>query len=143
MVSPAARATEGTGEPDRMLRGALWAIQVALAGVFAWAGSTKIFRPGADLRASIPWMIDVPGPLIRVIGAFELLGAIGLVLPAATRIRPQLTPMAASCLTTVMTLAVTFHLYRGDTRGLVPAILGFAAALVAWGRFRKAPIAPR
>jgi hypothetical protein len=113
--------------------------------VFAWAGWIKVFSLGADLAASAPWTIDVPTPLFRAIGVCELLGAVGLVLPAATRVQPQLTPVAASCLTTVMALAVTFHVYRGDTNAalFIPAILGAASAFVAWGRFRKAPISPR
>jgi hypothetical protein len=56
----------------------------------------------------------MPVPLIRIIGICELLGAMGILLPAATRIRPKLTPAAATGLTTVMALAITFHLYRGD-----------------------------
>jgi putative oxidoreductase len=123
---------------------ALWILQILLALVFAYAGWTKIVKTGAELRASVPWTIDVAAPLVRGIGICELLGAIGLILPAATRIRPRLTPMAATGLTTVMTLAVAFHLYRGDSMiVIVPSILAIASALVAWGRFRKAPIAER
>jgi hypothetical protein len=88
--------------------------------------------------------VDVPRPLVLLIGTAELLGAIAMVLPAATRIAPTVTPLAATCLTTLMALAVTFHLYRGDTLvWVVPAALGAVAALVAWGRFRKVPILPR
>ena len=87
----------------------------------------------------------MPAPLVRVIGVCELLGAIGLLLPAATRIRPELTPAAATGLTTVMALAIAFHLYRGDAGGrfILPAALGLVAAFVAWARFRRAPIVPR
>jgi DoxX-like family len=148
MVPPIIRTSDGAdrsvGHTDHLLRGALWFLQASLAGVFAWVGCVKIVKLGAELTATVPWTIDVPLPLIRAIGVCELLGAVGLVLPAATRVRPHLTPMAASCLTALMALAVTFHLYRGDTQVLiVPAILGLASALVAWGRFRKAPISPR
>ena len=123
---------------------ALWVVQVLLAFVFALAGWTKIAETGAELRATIPWTIDVAAPLVRAIGFCEVLGAIGLILPAATRICPRLTPVAATGLTTVMTLAVAFHLYRGDMLIVIaPAILGAASAIVAWGRFRKAPIVKR
>lgn len=100
---------------------------------------------GTALQSVLNWSIDVPVPLIRIIGVCELIGAIGLMLPAATRIRPELTPAAATGLTTVMALAITFHLYRGDAGGrfVVPAALGLVAAFVAWGRFRKVPIVPR
>ena len=100
---------------------------------------------GTALQSVLNWSIDVPVPLMRIIGVCELLGAIGLMLPAATRIRPELTPAAATGLTTVMALAITFHLYRGDAGGrfVVPAALGLLAAFVAWARFRKVPIVPR
>lgn len=74
----------------------------------------------------------------------ELLGAFGLILPAATRIKPALTPVAGLGLTIVMALAVVCHISRGEL-GLVPInlVLGGLAAFVTWGRLTKAPIAGR
>ena len=148
MAAPAANASSGTVRPagasDHVLRCALWLLQTSLCAVFAWAGWTKLVKLGGHLTTTLPWTIDVPVPLVGAIGACELLGAVGLVVPAATRVRPQLTPVAATCLTALMALAVTFHLYRGDAQVLlVPAVLGAGSAFVAWGRFRKAPIDPR
>ncbi|HVR63170.1 MAG TPA: DoxX family protein [Polyangia bacterium] len=139
----------GTGDgtstaSGKAISGALWVVQILLAFVFAYAGWTKMVKTGAELRATIPWITDVASPMVRGIGICEFLGAIGLILPAATRIRPRLTPIAATGLTTVMTLAVAFHLYRGDDSMIVvPSILAVASAVVAWGRFRKAPIVER
>jgi putative oxidoreductase len=148
MTAP--RPVQAYDSTDRQVAGSnhllvvLWILQASLAVVFAWAGWTKVVKVGAGLAAALPWTTDVPAPLVRVIGVCEVLGAVGLVLPAMTRIRPKLTPIAASFLTTVMALAVMFHLYRGEVRILiVPSLLGAASALVAWGRFRKVPIAPR
>jgi uncharacterized membrane protein YphA (DoxX/SURF4 family) len=146
--TPVATATGSAGasarHSDRALRAALWLIQVALSTVFAITGWLKLVKSGAALTAMVNWTTDVPIPLVRVIGVCELLGAIGLVLPAATRIRPELTPAAATGLTTVMALAFAFHLYRGDTRLLViPLILAVLSCSVAWFRFRRVPIAPR
>src|SRR3712207_7278518 len=45
-----------------------------------------------------------------------LFRSLGLVLPAATRIRPWLTPLAAAGLALVMVLAVLFHVVRGDRK---------------------------
>jgi putative oxidoreductase len=80
--------------------------------------------------------------MVRFIGACELAGAVGLILPAATRIRPMLTPLAASGLVVVMLLAMAFHISRGEAAQALPInlTLGALAAFVAWGRFRKAPI---
>jgi uncharacterized membrane protein len=64
------------------------------------------------------------GPAVRVIGVVEVLGALGLILPAATRIKPSLTPLAAIGLTTVMALASITHLVRGEVQMLpVTALL--------------------
>jgi hypothetical protein len=74
----------------------------------------------------------------------ELAGALGLFLPAATRILPRLTPLAAVGLATMMALAVPFHLVRSETVAIVfNLVLGSLAAFVAWGRGRRAPISAR
>jgi uncharacterized membrane protein YphA (DoxX/SURF4 family) len=144
-VARTPRAASGSvRDAEKWFRGGLWVLQALLAIVFAAAGGLKVVKSVAELRAATPWTADVPVPLVRVIGVVELLGALGLVLPAATRIQPQLTPVAATGLTTVMALAFAFHLYRGDTHLLiVPAVLALASCLVAWSRSRKLPIAPR
>ena len=122
----------------------LWVAQVVLALLFGMAGVSKATQPIADLAQQLVWPGAVPAGLVRFIGTAELLGAIGLVLPAATRIKPWLTPLAAAGLVTVMVLASAFHLTRGEFGGIAfNAVLGSIAAFVAWGRFRKAPIAPR
>jgi hypothetical protein len=81
---------------------------------------------------------------VRFIGVAELAGALGLILPAATRIQPRLTALAAVGLATMMALAIPFHLMRGETGAIVfNLVLGSLAAFVAWGRERRAPIEPR
>ena len=83
----------------------------------------------------------MPLPLVRFIGVSELAGAIGLILPAATKIKPTLTPLAALGLLTIMILAMAFHLSRGEAQALpINMALGGLAAFVAWGRTKKAPI---
>jgi putative oxidoreductase len=90
------------------------------------------------------WVNSVPEGLVRFIGASELAGALGLLLPALTRIKPGLTALAAVGLATVMLLAALFHLSRGEGGALVPNfVLAGLAVFIAWGRTKKAPIAPR
>jgi hypothetical protein len=81
---------------------------------------------------------------VRFIGVAEVLGGLGLILPAATRILPWLTPVAAAGLALDMLLATLVHLVRGEV-GLVvvPLLLGLLAALVAYGRWRVVPILAR
>jgi uncharacterized membrane protein YphA (DoxX/SURF4 family) len=123
---------------------ALWIVQVLLALAFGMAGFMKLTAPVAELAQKMIWPGAVPPALVRFIGASELLGAIGLVLPAATRIRPGLTALAGAGLTLVMVLAAVFHLSRGEAKMLpINLVIGGLAAFVAWGRARRAPIAPR
>ena len=125
----------------RALNVALWAGQVLLLLAFGAAGLMKLTTPAEALAAS-PQGLSVG--LVRFIGAAELAGALGVVLPALTRIRPMLTPLAALGLVVVMVLAAAFHLSRGEVPESGPAVvLGALAAFVAWGRGRRAPIAPR
>ena len=122
----------------------LWIVQVLLAVVFFMAGSMKAFVPLEELIPKMAWMGDVPEALVRFLGWAEMVGALGLILPAATRIKPFLTPLAAAGLATVMFLATSFHLFRGEIGDSVRTlVLLVMTALVAYGRWKKAPIEPR
>jgi putative oxidoreductase len=80
-------------------------------------------------------------PFVRFIGTAELLGAIGLILPALTRIAPVLTPAAASGLVVVMLSAIVFHATRKEYRQIGGNILLLLlAAFVVYGRLALAPI---
>ena len=123
---------------------ALWVAQGALALAFLAAGVMKLTMPLADLQDSLAWTADVPGALVRLIGLAELLGALGLVLPTVTRIRPRLAPLAAAGLALVTVSATVFHAVRGEL-SMVPVtlLLGAGLAFVAWGRAVRLPVAPR
>lgn len=128
----------------RGLHATLWTTQVVLAALFGMAGVMKSTVPLTELAKTLAWTADVPGPLVRFIGAAELVGAIGLLVPALLRIRPVLTPLAGIGLTIVMLLAAAFHAMRGEFALLgMPIVLGALAAFTAWGRLRPVPIAPR
>lgn len=129
----------------RVAHYALWAVQLLLAAMFGMAGVMKTTQPIADLAAQLVWPGEIPAALVRFIGASELLGAIGLLLPSALRILPRLTPAAAAGLLTIMLLAMPFHVVMGhDPAGVVfDAVLGALAAFVLYGRLKLAPIQPR
>lgn len=130
--------------PGKALHYGLWVAQFLLAAAFLMAGSGKATQPVEALAPNMPWVTAVPVALLRFIGTAEFLGALGLVLPALTRIKPMLTPLAAAGLVTIMGLAIPFHLVRGEYMGMVVnAVLGAIAFFVAWGRYKKAPIAAR
>jgi len=123
---------------------ALWIAQLLLALLFGMAGFMKATTPLGSLGQMMPWVNDVPALLVRFIGISEMTGALGLLLPAGTRILPWLTPLAAAALTVIMVLASLFHLSRGEFQNVpMNVILGLLAVFVAWGRTKKAAIQPR
>ncbi len=124
---------------------ALWVVQILLAALYGLAGVMKLSLPIPQLAHMMHWPGDVPEALVRFIGFSEVAGALGLLLPAALRILPWLTPLAALGLVTIQVLAIPFHAMRGELPMVLPVNLTLLAlaAFVAWGRFAKAPIAAR
>jgi len=116
---------------------ALWIVQALLAALFLFAGGMKLVLPLEKLAGPVA----LPGLLVRFIGVVEVLGAVGLILPAALRIKPGLTPLAALGLVVVMTGAVVITLIGGEpVAAVISAVVGLLAAFVAYGRWRLAPI---
>ena len=119
---------------------ALWIVQVLLAGMFLLAGVMKAFQY-ERAKAMLPWVKDVPHGLVTFIGICELLGGLGLLLPAITGTLPWLTPLAAAGLAIIMILAAGFHTSRREGQAIVFNVVLFAlAAFVAYGRFFMAPL---
>lgn len=103
-----------------------------------------LMAPEALVQMGLLWVEGAPLWVVRAIGFAELLGTLGLILPAATRIKPELTTLAALGLLVIQILAIGFHLIRGEVAVLPFNFIYLAlAVLVLWGRSRKAPIAPR
>ena len=114
----------------------LWIVQIALAAAFVLAGVTKATQPKEKLQPKLPGVEDFSAGTVRLICVAELLGGLGLDLPAVTGIAPVLTPIAATCLAVVMVLASATHVRRKEPSGVaVNAVLFLLAAFVAWGRF--------
>jgi uncharacterized integral membrane protein len=115
---------------------ALWIVQALLAVLFLMLSAMKLTQP-LDVLSE---MMGLPGLMVRGIGVAELLGALGLILPAVTQIMPRLVPLAATGLATVAALAFGYHLLRGETEmALFPLVVGLLAAFVAYGRAKVAP----
>jgi uncharacterized membrane protein YphA (DoxX/SURF4 family) len=116
---------------------ALWIIAGLLAVAFLAAGAMKLAQPRAKLAASgMAYAEDFSDGGMKGIGALEVLGAIGLILPAALGIAEILTPLAALGLALVMVGAVVVHLRRGESKAIgAPIVLGLLALVVAVLRF--------
>lgn len=118
----------------------LWIINIILAVSFVGSGLMKISRAKENLVDSgQEWADNFSENTVKLIGAVEFLGALGLILPMGLDITPVLTPVAAVCLTLVMIGAVITHARRGEFPGakgspavglgvlaLISAVLGFA-----------------
>jgi hypothetical protein len=116
----------------------LWTAQALTALLFLFAGATKFVLPADKLQQG-PIVFSLA--FMYFIGACECLGAIGLVLPALTRIRTELTPLAAAGLTIIMIGATTVSiLAMGVAAGTFPAVVGLVTAAIAYGRTRVVPL---
>lgn len=118
----------------------VWIAQVLLALMFGMAGFMKITQPKEKLAANMKWVEDFSPNTVKGIGTLELLGAIGLILPALTKILPVLTPVAAVGLVLVMLGAIVTHIRRGEYPMIaVNTVLLAIALFIAYGRFVAAP----
>jgi hypothetical protein len=119
---------------------AVWVVQVLLGVVFLASGVVKLVRPRPALvAAGMAWAGDWSDAGVRGVGALEVLGAVGLVVPAVTGIAPVLAPVAAVGLALVMAGAVVVHVRRGE-QAAAAVVLGLLALGVAVLRFGPYPV---
>lgn len=122
----------------------LWITTGLLTAVFLFSGLGKLFVPREKMAAmtdAARWVLDVKPGTLKAIGALEILGAAGLVLPALLGIAPILVPLAAAGLALIMTGALIMRIRRGEPKA---ALLdgGYLAltAFVTVGRFALEPL---
>ena len=115
----------------------LWIIAGLLAFAFLAAGAMKLTQPKEKLAASgMGWTESFSPGTVKLIGALEVLAALGLILPAALDIAPILVPLAALGLVLMMIGAAVTHARRKENQMIgVNVVLLLLAAVVAWGRF--------
>jgi VIT1/CCC1 family predicted Fe2+/Mn2+ transporter len=121
----------------------LWIIAVVLAAAFTLGALAQLLLPKdryRHLHESQHWADDFTAGKIKVIGSVKLLGALGLILPAALDVVPVLTPIAACGLALFMSGAATTRFRRGEWRNMIGDLFFLGAfAFLAWGRFALAP----
>ena len=114
-----------------------WFLQILLAVLFIFIGALKATTRRTTLvEMGMSWAADFSDTQVRLIGAAEVAGGIGLIVPAATGIAPLLTPAAAVGLALIMGGAVVTHLRRGEPP-YPPLILGALSLLVAFLTYRR------
>lgn len=116
----------------------LWVVAALLAVAFIGAGSMKATKPREQLvENGMGWAQHFSPGAVKAIGVAEILGGLGLILPALFGIAPILVPVAAAALALVMLGAVVTHARLKDGfQAMLPSIVLLVLSLVvAWGRF--------
>lgn len=116
---------------------ALWIAAGLVAAAFLAAGLMKITGKREQMLERMAWVADFSQTQVKLIGVVEVLGALGLILPAVTGIALILVPIAATGLAITGVLAAIMHVRRGDGfAAAVPSlVLALLSTFVAWGRF--------
>lgn len=118
----------------------LWILQVFLALVFCAHGYILLVPPASLVEQ----MKVLPDSFRIFLGAAEVVAAVGLILPAVTRVQPWLVWTAAAGIMIVMISATIFHLVRGEySSALTTVILLVMATFVAYQRWKVRPILPK
>lgn len=117
---------------------ALWIVQLLLALLFLYAGGQKLMMTPAAMSQTPMggYALDYSANFIRMLGVFEVLGGLGLILPWLTGILPWLTPLAAAGLAIIMLGAVNARYKRGEMQMIGGVVVFFLLCVfVVYGRY--------
>ncbi|RKS06404.1 DoxX-like protein [Nocardiopsis sp. Huas11] len=122
---------------------ALWIVAGLLAAAYFFGGAGKLIMPKEKIAAFGPsarWVEDWSAGGVKAIGALEVLGGLGLVLPAVFGIAPVLVPLAALGLALVMVGAAITRIRRREFPLMAVDLVYLALNLfVVWGRLVAEP----
>jgi uncharacterized membrane protein YphA (DoxX/SURF4 family) len=118
----------------------LWIVQALLASLFLFAGGAKLVMTMEQMQQGQEGQVALPELFLRFIGAVEVLGGLGLILPGLFRIRPMLTPLAAAGLVIIMIGATSITVATMPVaNAIMPFVGGVLALFGAYGRWKVAP----
>ena len=115
---------------------AYFVVAALLALVALGTGALKLLRPKpklAEMGAPMAWAADFPEWQIKTVGAFEVLGAVGVILPMALGVVAVLSPIAALGLALVQVGAFLVHVRRGEKPYLNMVVFALAGATAVLG----------
>jgi uncharacterized membrane protein YphA (DoxX/SURF4 family) len=122
----------------------VWILQVALAAFFIYSGLLKLTSYELIFGDFRPlWFEQVPSWMPVLAGSLEILGGIGIVLPAFNRFNPILAPISLFSLAILMAVAYALQIWTGDNTSELAIILMFVAAELGWLRLKVVPIAAK
>jgi hypothetical protein len=117
--------------PSKPANISLWITQSLLAALFLFAGGMKFIMPVALMTKGTTFT----GGFIHFIGTAEVLGGLGLIVPALTRVHRELVTFAAAGLLIIMVGATSVSVMGPDaSQAILPLCVGILCALVVWGR---------
>ena len=118
---------------------ALWIVAGLLAAAYLFSGGGKLIMSREKMASISPhakWVEDFSASSVKAIGVLEILGAMGLILPAALDIAPVLVPLAALGLMLVMVGAVATRIRRREFKVMLADLAYLVlTGFVTWGRF--------
>jgi len=124
--------TEGTrsasGSTGKIMNVALWALQIAAAGMFLMVGFLKL--SGDPQLVGLFQAIGIGQWFRYLTGSLEVAGAILLLIP-------RTSGLGALMLAGVMTGAVVTHIFIVGGSPLMAIILLVVTGVVAWARRRR------
>ena len=84
----------------------IWILKATIFLLFTYTGISKIFLPKAKLlNKGMKGLVKLDSNQIKAAGLLEVLGALGLILPALLNIYPFLSAISALCLGLTMIVA--------------------------------------
>ena len=122
----------------------LWGLQIVVA-FFCVMGSVWRFTNYEQASKNIASLQALSCGMWNAIGIFEIICALGLILPGAFKARTILTPIAAACLTVEMLLLTGLHVhffgfqFQPANPAAWTITLAVLSAFVAYGRIALKP----
>ena len=109
----------------------VWIATGLLAAVFLMAGVMKLTRSKAQLveNPAMGWVTDFSPRILKLIGAAEVLGALGLILPGALDTATWLVPAAAVGIGALMVGAAITHARRREIPNVAVNLVLLAVAI--------------
>jgi uncharacterized membrane protein len=118
----------------------LWILQILAAFLYGSSGVMKVFM-FEKVSHDVPSFGALPRRAWTALGALELIGAIGLIVPDAFHWLPPLTVVSAAVLAFESLVFIGVHVkYREITPIILSAALGLLMVVVAYGRMVLVPI---
>ena len=118
----------------------LWVLQVLAALLYGASGVMKVFM-FEKISQDVPSFGALPRGAWMALGILELVGTIGLVVPAILHWRPYLTAFAAMLLAGESLVFIWVHVnYREMAPLILSGALGLLMAFIAYGRMVLRPI---